>query len=115
MKPFLKLFGVEMGNIISPLVTAQYNNPTDLCSIIKEFFKTPLKDPRETFTETTENDVDMAALYDEEEGETVNSGKELDVITAFSAFCVSTPTIPLMQLIPVQMMKGMILILTQFI
>ena len=46
IKPFLNLFGVEMGKGISPSVTAQYDNPTDLCSIIKEFFKTPLKDPK---------------------------------------------------------------------
>ena len=32
----------------------------------------------------------MAVLYDEKEGDTVNLGKELDVVTAFNAFCVST-------------------------
>ena len=39
MKPFLKLFGVEGGNGLSPFVTGEYLQPSDLLAEMKQFLR----------------------------------------------------------------------------
>ena len=75
MKVFLKLFGIEEGNGVSPLVSAHYNSPADIRSIIVEFIKPPSKDPRDTSPETFETGDNMDMLCDE--GDMRSSGMEL--------------------------------------
>lgn len=88
MKPFLQLFGIEEGNGLSPLVKAQYDSPADIRSIIVEFFKPPSKDPRDSLPDTLETNDNLATQCDEDDMR--SSGMELDVITAFNAFHLST-------------------------
>ncbi|KAL9188604.1 hypothetical protein ACHAXT_006982 [Thalassiosira profunda] len=46
MKPFLKLFGVEEGNGLSPFLN-EINEPSDLLALVNDFFRRPKRDPRE--------------------------------------------------------------------
>lgn len=46
MKPFLKLFGVEDGNGLSPFA-ADIDDPNQLSSLLKDLFKPPKRDPRD--------------------------------------------------------------------
>ena len=45
MKPFLKLFGVEEGNGLSPFAVG-IDSPSDLVAMIEQFFRRPKADPR---------------------------------------------------------------------
>ena len=43
---FLKIFGVEEGNVLTSLATTTLNNPADLSAIVVNHFKPPPKDNR---------------------------------------------------------------------
>jgi hypothetical protein len=47
MTQFLKLFGVDELNGLSPFAAANINSPQDLLSLIKAFFCAPKKDTRD--------------------------------------------------------------------
>ena len=44
----LKMFGVEDGNGLSPLVSAEYSTVRDLHVVVQRFFKTPTQDKRDS-------------------------------------------------------------------
>ena len=62
MTPFLKLFGVEEGNGISPFAV-EIRSPAELGSLIQNFFKPPKRDPRGQQQRSDEvGDVEEEAL-----------------------------------------------------
>ena len=64
MKPFLKLFGVEEGNGLSPFAVG-IDSPSDLVAMIEQFFRRPKADPRGK--DTVIGDVDDDEDPDAEE------------------------------------------------
>ena len=63
MLPFLKLFGVEEGNGISPFART-FETPSDLIDVINKFFQPPPSDARDR--QTNDNDDDQPESDDED-------------------------------------------------
>lgn len=63
MLPFLKLFGVEEGNGISPFART-FDTPSDLIAVINKFFQPPPSDPRDR--QTDGNDDEQPESDDED-------------------------------------------------
>ena len=63
MLPFLKLFGVEEGNGVSPFART-FDTPSDLIAVINKFFQPPPSDPRDR--QSDGNDDEQPESYDED-------------------------------------------------
>ena len=72
MVPFLKTFGVEKGNVLSPF-TVIIDNPHALCELVKEYFKIPTPDRRECSTGTVDEDYKEVEEVDDD-GPSVGNG-----------------------------------------
>ena len=80
MKPFLKLFGSEEGNGVSPFLV-DINEPSDLLALVKDFFRSPRRDPRDMgqFQAGEDDGFDDDNGDDEEE----DAAEESDFIPSF--------------------------------
>ena len=70
MMPFLKLFGVEVGNGLSPFAV-DIDTPSDLLALIDQFFKPPKRDMRGNTTlddKIMEVDVEVDGEVSVDEG-----------------------------------------------
>ena len=63
MLPFLKLFGVEEGNGVSPFART-FDTPSDLIAVINKFFQPPPSDPRDR--QTDDNNDEQPESDDED-------------------------------------------------
>ena len=71
MLPFLKMFGVEEGNGISPFART-FDMPSDLVAAINKFFQPPPSDPRDR--QTDDNDDEQPELDDEDQEDGSSAG-----------------------------------------
>ena len=55
MLPFLKLFGVEEGNGVSPFART-FDTPSDLIAVLNKFFQPPPSDPRDRQTDGNDDE-----------------------------------------------------------
>eukprot|EP00957_Ditylum_brightwellii_P177655 13531902-Ditylum_brightwellii.AAC.1 len=65
MKPFLKLFGVEEGNDLSPFAV-DINSPHERIKCIQNFFKTPKRDGRDNHRSNNATNLPTDASCEEE-------------------------------------------------
>ena len=79
MLPFLKLFGAEEGNGVSPFART-FESPNDLITVINNFFQPPASDPRDG---PTKGDEDEQPESDEEDEEASPPASPSAISTTF--------------------------------